>query len=189
MAAIKAGQKGLKTVCIEKRGTLGGTCLNVGCIPSKSLLNATHKYHDAKEHFANIGIMADNVRMDFPKLMQTKDKAVKGLTGGIEFLFKKNKVDYMKGWGKFTGENSVAVDLNDGKTEEIKVKNVIIATGSEPASLPAGMLDIDEKYVVTSTGALSLEKIPKKMVVVGGGVIGLEMGSVYSRLGTEVTVI
>jgi dihydrolipoamide dehydrogenase len=111
------------------------------------------------------------------------------LTGGIEFLLKKNKVDYMKGWGKFTGENTVGIDLNDGKSEEIKVKNVIIATGSEPASLPPGLLDIDERYVVTSTGALDLPEIPKKMIVVGGGVIGLEMGSVYCRLGTEVTVI
>ena len=133
--------------------------------------------------------MADNVSMDFGQLMKSKEKAVGGLTSGIEFLFKKNKVDYMKGWGKFTGPNSVGVDLNDGKTEEIKAKNIIIATGSEPSSLPAGMLDIDEKYVVTSTGALALDKVPKKMVVVGGGVIGLEMGSVYSRLGTEVTVI
>ena len=189
VAAIKAGQKGLKTVCIEKRGTLGGTCLNVGCIPSKALLNSTHKYVDAKDHMKDIGIMCDNVTMDFGKLMKSKEKAVSGLTSGIEFLFKKNKVDYMKGWGKFTSPTSIGVDLNDGKYEEIKAKNVIIATGSEPSSLPKGMLDIDEEYVVTSTGALALKKIPKKMIVVGGGVIGLEMGSVYSRLGTEVTVI
>lgn len=189
VAAIKAGQKGLKTVCIEKRGTLGGTCLNVGCIPSKALLNATHKFIDARDHMKDIGVVCDNVTMDFDKLMKSKAKAVSGLTGGIEFLLKKNKVDYMKGWGKFTGPNTVGVDMNDGKTEEIKVKNVIIATGSEPSSLPKGMLDIDEQYVVTSTGALDLKKIPKKMIVVGGGVIGLEMGSVYARLGTEVTVI
>jgi dihydrolipoamide dehydrogenase len=189
VAAIKAGQKGLKTVCIEKRGTLGGTCLNVGCIPSKALLNATHKYVDARDHMKDIGVVCDNVTMDFDKLMKSKAKAVSGLTGGIEFLLKKNKVDYMKGWGKFTGPNTVGVDMNDGKTEEIKFKNVIIATGSEPSSLPKGMLDIDEEFVVTSTGALDLKKIPKKMIVVGGGVIGLEMGSVYARLGTEVTVI
>jgi dihydrolipoamide dehydrogenase len=127
--------------------------------------------------------------MDFAQLMKSKDTAVTGLTGGIEFLLKKNKVDYMKGWGKFSSENTVMVDGIDGKSEEIKVKNVIIATGSEPASLPPGMLDIDERYVVTSTGALELPEIPKKMIVVGGGVIGLEMGSVYARLGTEVTVI
>lgn len=127
--------------------------------------------------------------MDFDKLMQSKVNAVVGLTGGIEYLLKKNKVDYMKGWGKFSGENTVAVDMNDGKQEEIKCKNVIIATGSEPTGLPAGLLDIDEKYVCSSTGALELKKVPKKMVVVGGGVIGLELGSVYLRLGTEVTVV
>lgn len=127
--------------------------------------------------------------MDFDKLMDSKVKAVTGLTSGIEYLFKKNGVDYMKGWGKFSGSNTVAVDMTAGGSEEISAKNVIIATGSEPASLPAGMLDIDERYVVTSTGALELPKIPKSMVVVGGGVIGLEMGSVYARLGTEVTVV
>ena len=121
--------------------------------------------------------------------MGSKDKAVSGLTSGIEFLFKKNKVDYAKGWGKFTGPNSIAVDNIDGTKSEFTVKNTIIATGSETSSLPAGMLDIDEKYVVSSTGALDLKKIPKKMIVVGGGVIGLEMGSVYCRLGTEVTVV
>jgi dihydrolipoamide dehydrogenase len=189
VAAIKAAQKGLKTICVEKRGTLGGTCLNVGCIPSKALLNATHKYVEAKEHFSEIGIECKEVDMNFAKLMGSKDKAVTGLTSGIEFLFKKNKVDYAKGWGKFSGPNSILVDNNDGTTSEFSVKNTIIATGSEPSSLPPGLLDIDEQYVVTSTGALDLKEIPKKMVVVGGGVIGLEMGSVYNRLGTEVTVI
>jgi dihydrolipoamide dehydrogenase len=124
--------------------------------------------------------------MNFPQLMKAKDKAVVGLTSGIEYLFKKNKVDYVKGWGKFSGENSIAVDLNDGKTSEISAKNIIIATGSEPSSLPKGMLDIDEEYVVSSTGALALKKIPETMVVIGGGVIGLEMASVYQRLGTKV---
>jgi dihydrolipoamide dehydrogenase len=189
VAAIKAAQRGLKTVCIEKRGSLGGTCLNVGCIPSKALLNSTHKYVEAKHEFAEIGINCKEVTMDFPKLMKSKDKAVKGLTTGIEFLFKKNGVDYAKGWGKFSGENTVSVDNNDGTQSEFKCKNIIIATGSEPTSLPAGILDIDEEYVVTSTGALDLKSIPKKMIVVGGGVIGLEMGSVYNRLGSEVTVI
>lgn len=127
--------------------------------------------------------------MNFPQLMKSKEKAVTGLTGGIEFLFKKNKVDYVKGWGKFSGENTVAVDLNDGKKDEVTAKNIIIATGSEPAALPKGMLDIDEQYVVTSTGALDLKKVPESMVVIGGGVIGLEMGSVYSRLGTKVDVV
>lgn len=189
MAAIKGGQMGLKTVCIEKRGSLGGTCLNVGCIPSKALLHSTHKFHDAQHGFKSIGIETGEIKMNFPQLMKSKNKAVKGLTTGIEFLFKKNKVDYMKGWGKFSGPKSVEIDMNDGTKEEITFKNVIIATGSEPSSLPAGMLDIDEEYVVTSTGALDLKEAPKKMIVVGGGVIGLEMGSVYSRLGTEVTVI
>jgi dihydrolipoamide dehydrogenase len=189
VAAIKAAQRGLKTICIEKRGTLGGTCLNVGCIPSKALLNSTHKYTEAKHDFAAIGITCKEVTMDFPKLMKSKDKAVVGLTSGIEFLFKKNGVDYAKGWGKFSGENTVAVDNNDGTKSEFKCKNIIIATGSEPTSLPAGVLDIDEQFVVTSTGALDLKNIPKRLVVVGGGVIGLEMGSVYNRLGSEVTVI
>jgi dihydrolipoamide dehydrogenase len=152
-------------------------------------LNSTHKYVEAKDHFKEIGITCDNVSMDFGQLMNSKDKAVTGLTSGIEHLFKKNKVDYIKGWGKFGGANQIDVDLNSGTTESISAKNIIIATGSEPTSLPAGMLDIDEKYVVTSTGALELDKIPKTMIVVGGGVIGLEMGSVYARLGTEVTVI
>ena len=163
-------------MCIEGRGSLGGTCLNVGCIPSKSLLNSAHKLHDAKHNFKSIGIEVGDISVNFDQLMSSKSKAVKGLTGGIEHLLKKNKVDYMKGWGKFTGSNTIGVDKIDGKSEEITAKNIIIATGSEPASLPPGMLDIDEKYVITSTGALSLEKIPKKMVIVGGGVIGLELG-------------
>lgn len=179
----------MKTVCIEKRGTLGGTCLNVGCIPSKALLNSTNKLHDAQHGFKELGIETGPVSMNFPQLMKSKEKAVTGLTSGIEFLFKKNKVDYLKGWGKFESPYDIGVDLNDGKTTKIKAKNTIIATGSEASSLPPGILDIDEKYVVTSTGALSLEKVPKKMIVVGGGVIGLEMGSVYNRLGTEVTVL
>lgn len=189
VAAIKGGQRGLKTVCIEKRGSLGGTCLNVGCIPSKALLNATHKYHDAQHSFKELGINVKEVSMDFAQLMKQKDKAVTGLTSGIEFLFKKNKVDYLKGYGKFASTNEIDIDLIQGGTERIKAKNIIIATGSEPSPLPGNVIPIDEKYVVSSTGALSLPSIPKKMVVIGGGVIGLEMGSVYSRLGTQVTVV
>jgi len=189
VAAIKAGQKGMKVACVEKRGTLGGTCLNVGCIPSKALLNSTHHLHVAQHDFKDIGIVTGPVTMDFPKLMESKDKAVTGLTSGIEYLFKKNKVDYIKGWGKFNSATEIAVDLNDGGSQVIHADKTIIATGSEPSSLPAGLLDIDEEYVVTSTGALDLKKVPKTMVVVGGGVIGLEMGSVYARLGTEVTVV
>jgi len=180
VAAIKAAQKGLKTVCIEKRGTLGGTCLNVGCIPSKAMLNATHHLHDAQHKFKDMGIITGPVTCDFAQLQKSKDTAVTGLTGGIEYLFKKNGVTYSKGWGKFAGVNEIDVDLNDGKKETIKAKNIIIATGSAPNSLPESTgLATDEKYVVSSTGALALTKIPKKMVVVGGGVIGLELGSVY----------
>lgn len=189
VAAIKGGQKGLKTVCIEKRGTLGGTCLNVGCIPSKALLNATHKYYEALHSFKDLGIIAKDISMDFGQLMKQKDKSVTGLTSGIEFLFKKNKVDYVKGWGKFASPHEIQVDLNQGGQEVIKAKNIIIATGSEPSTLPGNVIPIDEKYVVTSTGALSLSAIPKRLVVIGGGVIGLEMGSVYARLGSEVTVV
>ena len=190
VAAIKGGQRGLKTVCIEKRGTLGGTCLNVGCIPSKALLNATHKLHDAQHNFKNLGIVTGEVSVDFNQLMKGKDTSVNGLTSGIEYLFKKNKVDYSKGWGKFVGPNEIEVDLISGGTENIKAKNIIIATGSEPNSLPESTgLATDEHYVVSSTGALSLREIPRRMMVIGGGVIGLELGSVYQRLGSEVTVI
>lgn len=189
VAAIKAGQKGLKAVCIEKRGSLGGTCLNVGCIPSKALLNATHKFHEAQHGFKDLGIIAKDVSIDFGQLMKQKEKAVTGLTSGIDFLLKKNKVDYVKGWGKFASANEIEVDLNQGGKEIIKAKNIIIATGSEPSTLPGNIIPIDEKYVVSSTGALSLTSIPKKLVVIGGGVIGLEMGSVYARLGTQVTVV
>lgn len=179
----------MKTVCIEKRGTLGGTCLNVGCIPSKALLNSTHKLHEAQHGFKELGIIANNVTCDFDALMKYKSKAVTGLTSGIEFLFKKNKVDYIKGWGKFKSSTEIDIDLNGGGKDSLKAKNIIIATGSEPSPLPGNVIPIDEKYVVSSTGALALEKIPKRMVVIGGGVIGLEMGSVYKRLGTEVTVV
>jgi len=187
VAAIKAAQKGLKTVCIEKRGTLGGTCLNVGCIPSKALLNATHKFHDAQHEFKELGIVAKEVSIDYGQLMKQKEKAVNGLTSGIEFLFKKNKVDYVKGHGKFASPTEIEVDLLAGGTDRIKAKNVIIATGSEPIPIPG--IPADEKYIVSSTGALALEKIPKKMVVIGSGVIGLELGSVYRRLGSEVIVL
>lgn len=162
----------------------------MGCIPSKALLNSTHKLHEAQHDFAKIGIMTGEVKMDFGQLMKSKEKAVGGLTSGIEYLFKNNKVDYLKGWGKFASANAVDVDLNDGGKDQVTADNIIIATGSEPASLPDKLgLVIDEEFVVTSTGALSLKKIPKSMVVVGGGVIGLEMGSVYQRLGCQVTVI
>lgn len=187
VAAIKGAQKGLKTVCIEKRGTLGGTCLNVGCIPSKALLNATHKLHEAQHEYKELGINVKELSIDYGQLMKQKDKAVNGLTSGIEFLLKKNKVDYVKGHGKFASPTEIEVDLLSGGSEKIRAKNVIIATGSEPTPIPS--LPADERYIVSSTGALTLEKIPKKMIVVGSGVIGLELGSVYKRLGSEVVVL
>lgn len=189
VAAIKAAQLGLKVSCVESRGTLGGTCLNVGCIPSKALLNATHKYHEAKDGtFANFGIKTTGVEMDLNGLMQYKEKAVKGLTSGIEMLFKKNKVDYQKGFGKIVGPNSIEVTLSEGAGKKtLSAKNIVIATGSDVVSLPG--IKIDEETVISSTGALSLKKVPKKLVVIGGGVIGLELGSVWSRLGAETTVV
>lgn len=189
VAAIKAAQKGLKTVCIEMRGTLGGTCLNVGCIPAKALLNSTHKYEMAEKHFNGHGVFFDGLRYDWSKMQAQKNKAVVGLTGGIEFLFKKNKIDYIKGKGKFASANDIEIDLIDGGKDALSAKHVIIATGSEPAPLPGNVIPLDEKQVVSSTGSLVLEKPPKKMIVVGAGVIGLEMGSVYNRLGTEVTAV
>lgn len=186
VAAIKAAQLGLKTACVEKRGTLGGTCLNVGCIPSKALLNSSEKYIEAKTHLDQYGIKCSGVKLDLNTMMSNKDKVVLDLTKGIEGLFKKNKVSYFKGAGKILEAEKVAV-INGEKSEEIKAKNIIIATGSEVVDLKG--IEIDEKQIVSSTGALSLKQVPKKMVVIGGGYIGLEMGSVWQRLGAEVEVI
>jgi len=186
--AIKAAQLGLKTTCIEGRGTLGGTCLNVGCIPSKALLHNSHLFHSAKHDFAKRGIMIEgNVSMDLKALMSLKGQSVDGLTKGIEGLFKKNKVKYTKGWGKLSGPNTVNVKSEDGKEEIIKAKNIVIATGSDSAKIPG--IDVDEIDIVTSTGALSFDSIPSSFLVVGAGVIGLELGSVWSRLGSKVTVV
>ncbi|KAG8689233.1 dihydrolipoamide dehydrogenase precursor [Ceratobasidium sp. 395] len=187
VAAIKAAQLGLKTACIEKRGTLGGTCLNVGCIPSKAMLNNSHKYHDTLHDLQARGIDVEGVTLNLPQMLKAKDGAVTGLTRGIEGLFKKNKVTYIKGAGSFASPTEIDVALNEGGSTTVKAKNVIIATGSEVTPFPG--LEIDEKVVVSSTGALDLQEVPKKMVVVGGGIIGLEMGSVWSRLGAEVTVV
>jgi dihydrolipoamide dehydrogenase len=187
VAAIRAAQLGMKTACVEGRGALGGTCLNVGCIPSKALLQSSEKYADAAKHFAEHGIKVEGLGLDVGAMMERKDKVVKGLTGGIEMLFKKNKVDYVKGWGSIPAAGSVKVKLADGGEETLSTKNILIATGSESTPLPG--VDTDEKQVVTSTGALALDKVPGKMVVIGAGVIGLEMGSVWSRLGAEVTVV
>lgn len=188
VAAIKATQLGMKTVCIEKNATLGGTCLNVGCIPSKALLNNSHYYHMAHSgDLAARGVLVDNVRIDLDKLMETKLTAVKQLTGGIAGLFKKNKVTLISGHGKITGANQVTAIKSDGTTEIVNTKNILIATGSEVTPFPG--ITIDEETIVSSTGALSLKQIPKKLVVIGAGVIGLELGSVWSRLGAEVTAV
>ncbi|KAF2724233.1 dihydrolipoamide dehydrogenase [Polychaeton citri CBS 116435] len=187
VAAIKAGQEGLKVACIEKRGTLGGTCLNVGCIPSKSLLNNSHLYHQILHDTKNRGIDVGDVKLNLEQMMKAKETSVSGLTKGIEFLFKKNGVEYIRGTGTFADENTVAINLVDGGETSVRGKNIIIATGSEATPFPG--LTIDEKKVITSTGAIALKQVPKKMVVIGGGIIGLEMGSVWSRLGAEVTVV
>lgn len=183
VGAIRAAQLGMKVACVEKRGTLGGTCLNVGCIPSKALLNTTEKYVDAAHHFAEIGIKVSKLEFDLTQMMKNKRSIVENLTKGIEGLFKKNKVEYIKGTGAITGKNEVTVD---GKTK-LNAKNILIATGSEVMGLPG--VKINEKNIVSSTGALELEKVPEHLVVVGGGVIGLELGSVWKRLGAKVTVI
>jgi len=188
VAAIKAAQEGLKTACVEKRGALGGTCLNVGCIPSKSLLNNSHIYHQIQHDVKNRGIDVGDVKLNLPQMMKAKETSVTGLTKGIEFLFKKNGVDYVKGTGTIVGEHEIKVNpIDGGEPQTLKAKNIIIATGSEATPFPG--LNIDEKRIVTSTGAIALTEVPKKMVVIGGGIIGLEMGSVWSRLGAEVTVV
>ena len=189
VCAIRAAQLGLKTACVESRGTLGGTCLNVGCIPSKSLLNLSENYHKAKKDFNSQGIEISDIRLNINKMMSNKDKSVQVLTKGVEFLFKKNKITYFKGKGVIFSENNVVVYENNDSSKRInvKAKNIVIATGSYPTSLPG--IEIDEKNIVSSTGALSFSEVPKSLVVIGGGYIGLEMGSVWSRLGTSVTVI
>lgn len=187
VGAIKAAQLGMKVTCVEKRPTLGGTCLNVGCIPSKALLNASHKFEDAKHGMEKHGISVGDVTIDVSKMMAQKMKSVTGLTKGIEGLFKKNGVTHVIGFGSLIDKNTVEVTKDDGSKETISTKNIVLATGSEPASLPG--VEVDEKTIVTSTGALELEKVPETMVVIGGGVIGLELGSVWSRLGSKVTVV
>lgn len=182
VAAIRAAQLGLKTACVESRGTLGGTCLNVGCIPSKALLHSSEIYEEVAHHAEAHGIKIAKAELDLAAMIARKDKVVKELTQGIEFLFKKNKVTYVKGHGTITGANEVTVG-----TEKLAAKNIVIATGSVVTPLPN--VEIDEKQIVSSTGALSLEKVPEHLVVIGGGVIGLEMGSVWRRLGAKVTVV
>ncbi|WP_297731912.1 dihydrolipoyl dehydrogenase [uncultured Maricaulis sp.] len=184
--AIRAGQLGLKVACVEMRGTLGGTCLNVGCIPSKALLHASELFESARTQFAGLGIKTGTVELDLDTMLGQKDEAVDGLTKGIEFLFKKNGVDYIRGRGRIAGPGKVDVESEDG-SKTLEARNIVIATGSEVTPLPG--VEIDEKRVVSSTGALSLDAVPGKLVLIGAGVIGLELGSVWRRLGSEVTVV
>jgi len=187
VASIRSSQLGLKTACIESRKTLGGTCLNVGCIPSKSLLNASEMYHKAQTEFKNLGIEASSIKLNLSRMMANKNKSVLTLTKGIEFLFKKNKITHLKGIGLIQNKNTVLVIDDSKKKNTYKAKNIIIATGSTSTSL--ANVKIDEKNIVSSTGALSFEKPPKDLVVIGGGYIGLELSSVWKRLGSNVTVI
>ena len=185
VCAIRLSQLGLKTACIESRGSLGGTCLNIGCIPSKNLLNISENFHKAK-NFEKMGIETGKLKVNLEQMMKNKDQAVSVLTKGVEFLLKKNKVTYLKGHGSFKSANEIIIKNKD-KEHIIQTEKIVISTGSEPMSLPG--IDFDEERILSSTGALSIKKLPKSMIVVGGGYIGLEMGSVWSRLGTEVTVI
>ena len=187
VCAIRAAQLGLKAACVESRGALGGTCLNVGCIPSKSLLNLSENFHKAQKDFNQQGIEIEGIKLNIEKMMSNKNKSIQVLTKGVEFLFKKNKVTYFKGKGVLFSKNDIVVYESNNKRTNIKAKNIVIATGSDVAPLPG--VNIDEKNIVSSTGALSFDKVPKKLAIIGGGYIGLEMGSVWSRLGSEVTVI
>ena len=186
VAAIRCAQLGFKTAIIERYPTLGGTCLNVGCIPSKALLDSSEHYHQAEHQFKEHGINVSGLKVDFKQMIQRKRDVVSQTTQGINYLMKKNKIDVHIGHGAFVDKNTISID-NDGKKTEIKTDKTIIATGSKPSTLP--FIEIDKKRVITSTEALELDKIPKTMIVIGGGVIGMEMSSVYARLGTKVTVI
>jgi dihydrolipoamide dehydrogenase len=185
-AAIRAGQLGLKTAIVEKRSTLGGTCLNVGCIPSKALLHASEMFEIASKDFAGMGIEA-KPKLNLKQMMANKDESVDALTKGVAFLMKKNKVDVLSGAGRIAGPGKVVVKAADGSETEHAAKNIVIATGSEPAGLPG--VTVDNQRIIDSTGALALPEVPKHLVVIGAGVIGLELGSVWRRLGTEVTVV
>lgn len=188
VAAIKAGQLGLKTTCVEKRATLGGTCLNVGCIPSKALLQSSHHFEQAGKEFAHHGINVSGLAIDLPAMLERKNKVVSTLTGGIAGLFRKHKIDYVLGSGRLTAADSVSVTPLDGSEDRtLKAENILIATGSDIARLPG--IEIDEERIVSSTGALELKAVPETLVVIGGGYIGLELGSVWRRLGAQVTVV
>ncbi len=187
VAAIRSAQLGLKTACIESRKTLGGTCLNIGCIPSKSLLYASEMYHKAQNEFKSLGIETGDVKLNLSKMMDNKNKSVLTLTKGIEFLFKKNKITNLRGKGSILDKNTVLVIDGSKKKNTYKTKNIIVATGSVPTSLPG--IKMDEQVIVSSTGALSFDKPPKELIVIGGGYIGLELSSVWKRLGSNVTVV
>ncbi|WDF56566.1 dihydrolipoyl dehydrogenase [Mucilaginibacter sp. KACC 22063] len=187
VAAIRAAQLGLKTACIEKYSTFGGTCLNVGCIPSKALLDSSEHFHNATHTFKTHGINLDNLSVDFDQMLKRKDQVVSENTSGIAYLFKKNKIESYQGMGSFVDKNTIKIKKDDGTEQTITGKNVIIATGSKPASLP--FLKIDKKRIISSTEALKLPEVPKHMILIGGGVIGLELGSVYARLGAKVSVV
>jgi len=187
VSAIRCAQLGLKTAIVEKYNTLGGTCLNVGCIPSKALLDSSHHYHDAVNHFEKHGIDIKDVKVNFNQMISRKNEVVAQTSGGINFLMDKNKIDMFQGLGSFKDSNHILITKKEGDSETIEAKHTIIATGSKPSSLP--FIKIDKKRVITSTEALSLKEIPKHLIVIGGGVIGLELGSVYKRLGAQVSVI
>ncbi len=189
VCAIKAAQLGLKVAVVEKRATFGGTCLNIGCIPSKALLHASEMMAEAEHSFDTLGVEVGKPKLNLKKMMAHKDKTVDGNVSGVAFLFKKNKIDAFRGTGKIIEGKLVEVTGEDGKTQQIEAANIVIATGSDVAGIPGVEVEIDEKVIVSSTGALSLEKVPGHLVVVGGGVIGLELGSVWARLGAKVTVV
>ncbi|MBP9706449.1 MAG: dihydrolipoyl dehydrogenase [Oligoflexales bacterium] len=187
VCAIKAAQLGLKVACIENRGALGGTCLNVGCIPSKALLESSHLYHQTKSDLADHGVVVKQVQLDLLKMQERRQSVVSSLTKGIEGLFKKNKVTYLKGTGSFISKNQIRVVAQDGSEQIVNSEKIVIATGSSPIELASAKFD--GKTIVSSTEALEFDKVPSKLVIIGGGVIGLELGSVWSRLGSEVIVI
>ncbi len=189
VCAIKAAQLGMKVAVVEKRATYGGTCLNIGCIPSKALLHASEIFHHAAHGMADLGVDVGAPTLNLPKMMAHKDATVKSNVEGVSFLFKKNKIDGIQGTGKILGAGKVEVTNDAGEVQVLETKNIVIATGSDVAGIPGVAVEIDEKVIVSSTGGIALEKVPAKMIVVGGGVIGLELGSVWSRLGAKVTVV
>ena len=189
VCAIKAAQLGMKVAVVEKRATHGGTCLNVGCIPSKALLHASEMFHEAGHSFEALGVEVSKPKLNLDKMMGHKDAVVKGNVDGVSFLFKKNKIEAFHGTGKVIASGKVSVTAEDGSVKEIDAKNIVIATGSDVAGIPGVKVDIDESVIVSSTGAIALAKVPETMIVVGGGVIGLELGSVWMRLGAKVTVV